>query len=400
MLFNNAGMQGNLAKTYANLIHSLYSGSPSYAPRDFKMTISRFNSTFQGYGQQDSQELLGALLDGLHEDLNRIVQKPYIELGDLATESDGIIARETWDWYKKRNESIIVDTFMGGYLSRVQCLDCEKKSVTFDPFMFLGVPVPDTRTVDVQVCVVDNGVKKTTVRLPRTAKVSDLKSQLSYPDKEFLFLEVKQNKIGQVFDDSDSVSSMRFNHDLFLYPLTFKENIVVPIYFEKQKDDLSYFRTFFGIPLFVRLPKEIKVSINRTEGMDDKTAAALIFQELRDIVLPALTETIEPYLKDKTSNFVIKWARKGDSEEAGDFYKEFGSRWSKADEFIVYSADHISEPVQDGEPVEMVVPFENSVFVVEFEEEEAKRCFGEDVIMGYGSDHTFKVCIRCCVWFY
>jgi ubiquitin carboxyl-terminal hydrolase 4/11/15 len=36
------------------------------------------------YQQQDAQELVGFLLDGLHEDLNRVAKKPYYEL-----ESDG-----------------------------------------------------------------------------------------------------------------------------------------------------------------------------------------------------------------------------------------------------------------------------------------------------------------------
>lgn len=32
------------------------------------------------YQQQDAQELVGFLLDGLHEDLNRVIKKPYYEL--------------------------------------------------------------------------------------------------------------------------------------------------------------------------------------------------------------------------------------------------------------------------------------------------------------------------------
>ena len=35
-------------------------------PRDFKTTIGEFQPQFAGYDQQDSQELMGFLLDGLH----------------------------------------------------------------------------------------------------------------------------------------------------------------------------------------------------------------------------------------------------------------------------------------------------------------------------------------------
>lgn len=42
------------------------------SPRDFKITIGKINEQFAGYDQQDSQELLLFLMDGLHEDLNKV----------------------------------------------------------------------------------------------------------------------------------------------------------------------------------------------------------------------------------------------------------------------------------------------------------------------------------------
>ena len=42
-------------------------------PRNFKFVVGRWWPQFSGYQQQDSQELLTFLLDGLHEDLNRWV---------------------------------------------------------------------------------------------------------------------------------------------------------------------------------------------------------------------------------------------------------------------------------------------------------------------------------------
>lgn len=42
-------------------------------------------SQFTGYAQHDAQEFMAFLLDGLHEDLNRIQIKPYTETVD----SDG-----------------------------------------------------------------------------------------------------------------------------------------------------------------------------------------------------------------------------------------------------------------------------------------------------------------------
>jgi len=65
-------------------------------PRNFKQAVGRFAPQFSGYQQQDSQELLTFLLDGLHEDLNRIKQKPYIELKDSENRADEVNFMIIW----------------------------------------------------------------------------------------------------------------------------------------------------------------------------------------------------------------------------------------------------------------------------------------------------------------
>ncbi len=54
------------------------------------MAVGRFAPQFSGYQQQDSQELMAFLLDGLHEDLNRIKKKPYIEQKDADGRQDEV----------------------------------------------------------------------------------------------------------------------------------------------------------------------------------------------------------------------------------------------------------------------------------------------------------------------
>ncbi|KAJ3098512.1 ubiquitin carboxyl-terminal hydrolase [Physocladia obscura] len=137
---NPLGMNGEVARAYAALMRDLWTGvtnnsedsyyygsrggGNSVAPRNFKNTIGRFNQTFVGYSQQDSQELLQFLLDGLHEDLNRILKKPYVEQPDMDGKPDDEIATKAWELYRLRNDSQIVDLFQGEYKSRVECIDC------------------------------------------------------------------------------------------------------------------------------------------------------------------------------------------------------------------------------------------------------------------------------------
>ena len=57
-------------------------------------TIGKYAPRFNGFQQHDSQELLSFLLDGLHEDLNRVHDKPYVELKDSDGRPDEIVAQE------------------------------------------------------------------------------------------------------------------------------------------------------------------------------------------------------------------------------------------------------------------------------------------------------------------
>ncbi|CAG2175454.1 unnamed protein product [Oppiella nova] len=153
---NPLGMRGEIAKSYADLIKAMWSGSHTcLAPREFKLSVGRFAPQFSGFSQQDCQELMAFLLDGLHEDLNRVKQKPYIEVKtDVDLRPDEVMASESWDNYKKRNDSIIVDTFHALLKSTLVCPDCNLVSVTFDPFCYLSLPLPVKRERQIDVTFV------------------------------------------------------------------------------------------------------------------------------------------------------------------------------------------------------------------------------------------------------
>ncbi|KAL9545381.1 hypothetical protein MBANPS3_007173 [Mucor bainieri] len=136
---NPLGLDGDLAEAYAKLIKDIWTPSTSYStrrsgsisPENFKSTFERFSPHFIGYLQQDSQELLAFLLDGLHEDLNRVLEKPYIEIPDFDDHiKNEEIADKFWSYHKSRNDSIIVDLFQGQYKSRLVCGECKKLLVT------------------------------------------------------------------------------------------------------------------------------------------------------------------------------------------------------------------------------------------------------------------------------
>ena len=104
------------------------------APRCFKSKLGRFAPQFTGYAQHDTQELVMFLLDGLHEDLNRVKKKPYVEAKEAAGRPDAEVAAEAWAGHKARNDSVIVDLCQAQYKSTLVCPACATTSVTFDPY--------------------------------------------------------------------------------------------------------------------------------------------------------------------------------------------------------------------------------------------------------------------------
>eukprot|EP00879_Flechtneria_rotunda_P018400 GHRR01019301.1.p1 GENE.GHRR01019301.1~~GHRR01019301.1.p1 ORF type:complete len:366 (+),score=128.13 GHRR01019301.1:849-1946(+) len=143
---NPLGMKGQLATAFGSLIGNLWRGGVgTVVPRGFKAKIAQFAPQFSGYQQHDSQEFLAFLLDGLHEDINRIKDKPYIEEGDNEGVPDIQLAATAWQNYRRRNDSHIVDHFQGLYKSTLVCPQCSYSSVKFDPFMYLSLPLPESR---------------------------------------------------------------------------------------------------------------------------------------------------------------------------------------------------------------------------------------------------------------
>ncbi|KAK8231847.1 hypothetical protein HDK77DRAFT_430364 [Phyllosticta capitalensis] len=147
---NPLGYNGSIAKAYAGLLAAIYeeSTSSSFSPKNFKYALGRAQPMFSGYGQQDSQEFLSFLLDGLHEDLNRIRKKPYIENPDSDdnTHKDPEAIKALGERYrqlhKARNDSIAMDLFNGFYKNTMVCPDCDKVSITFDPYSALTLQLP------------------------------------------------------------------------------------------------------------------------------------------------------------------------------------------------------------------------------------------------------------------
>lgn len=135
--------KGQLAKAYSDLVSSAKSGSVTRSVvSDFKSLVGRCNSQFIGYGQQDSQEFLRFALDGLSADLNRITTKAKYKELNFKTETEEEQSDEWWKYFKSIEDSYITDLFQGQLMNKTECHSCGHKSLAFDNFMDLSLPLP------------------------------------------------------------------------------------------------------------------------------------------------------------------------------------------------------------------------------------------------------------------
>ncbi|XP_047330417.1 ubiquitin carboxyl-terminal hydrolase 8-like [Impatiens glandulifera] len=262
---NPLGMSGELAFAFGNMLRKLWSPEAvTVDPKTFKSILGQFAPQFNGYNQHDSQEFLAFLLDGLHEDLNRVKCKPYIEVKDEGICTDDEVADEHWHNHLARNDSIIVAACQGQYRSTLVCPACKKKSITFDPFMYLSLPLPSTttRTMTLTVVSEDRLPFPVTVVVPKYGVFKDLiqvaKETCRLRDDEtLLFAEIYNNKVLQFLEDPfHSLELVRDEDQLVAYILP-KDNDTSPlvVFMHKRVNTLPSSTLplqGFGIPLVGR----------------------------------------------------------------------------------------------------------------------------------------------------
>ncbi|GMI57281.1 hypothetical protein ScalyP_jg11328 [Parmales sp. scaly parma] len=239
---NFMGTGGKLASEYARVVKDLWLGEQRYVnPSGMKMAIGKFNTMFRGMQQHDSQELINFLLDGLHEDLNRIVDKPYVENSDCDGTKLAELGAENWDKYKLRNDSEIIDHTYGQFQSTLVCPVCNNVSVSFDAYGQMILPLPNELVIYVTLfryknpsvpgfsspaTPLDAQPVRYGVRVPKSASVAMLKSELAKigrlgakANKRLMLAKIEHSSVqcGDWFDDVDPVSKIKNTDVLHAY---------------------------------------------------------------------------------------------------------------------------------------------------------------------------------------
>ncbi|KAF0288994.1 Ubiquitin carboxyl-terminal hydrolase 2 [Amphibalanus amphitrite] len=153
-----AATKGSLMNTFSALIRDMWTSSDEtervLTTAPLKSMIQRLAPRFMGSQQQDAQEFLRYLLQGLHEDVNRVTSRPKPITTDI---DDSLSASqksmEAWKRFLRLENSKFVDLFVGQLKATLRCTVCGHASVTFDPFWDLSLPIPSrSGQVRLQAC--------------------------------------------------------------------------------------------------------------------------------------------------------------------------------------------------------------------------------------------------------
>ncbi|CAG9814103.1 unnamed protein product [Phaedon cochleariae] len=198
-----------------------------------KCTIQKFAPCFIGNAEQDAQEFMSSLLLGLHEDINKVIEKSDFEFTDIVEIVDvNEKALESWSRFLKVENSEIVNNFVGLLKSSLKCTYCGYFSVTFDPFWDLSLPIPQrTRQLSLFQCLdsftreesLDGEDKPTCSKCKERRECTKSLSIQRFP--EILVFHLK-----------------RFSLDLFV------EKLNVTVDFPLKKLDMSYYAADGSVP--------------------------------------------------------------------------------------------------------------------------------------------------------
>jgi ubiquitin C-terminal hydrolase len=204
-------------------------------PSSFKYALGKHAEQFMGYDQHDSQELATFLLDALHEDTNRVTKKPYIEKPEQGEmETDDEAAAKSWALHLKRENSRVLENFMGQVKSRVECPrpGCGRVSTTFDPFMYLSVPIPGASDRTISFVYVplnpSSTAKNLHVVISKTADILQLRqaiaamlNTLAFEDPvhvdDLVVREVYLNEVYTFYSDNTEISTIRDGDKIFVF---------------------------------------------------------------------------------------------------------------------------------------------------------------------------------------
>jgi len=222
---NLKGFRGQVAEALGSLMHTMQTVKDSTtSPSGFMAVIRRLFPQFSDNFQHDCHEFLSILLSSLHEDLLRISSDtPSLPLSLSNPSPDEEIAKanDQWKALQGGNGSVISDLCAGQTKTTLTCRTCGLRTVLFETFLYLSLPIPVSMEMSIFVTVVrrSGGVRRYGLRVGKLATLGEVVEKLaavSGVDREEVV--VADMDSAKIFRLHDSITAAPLSH-LGIFPL-------------------------------------------------------------------------------------------------------------------------------------------------------------------------------------
>nr|CAB3261827.1 uncharacterized protein LOC100177462 [Phallusia mammillata] len=155
-----------------------------------------------------------------YDSLSKKANETEVSNEDIDLPGNLTRAEEMWEKYSEKNHSIVVDNFQGQLESVVSCCKCGNTSVTYEPFMYLSVPIPHAlqSVFDVRLVPLHGDSFMTSVYALKQGRVEDLKEAIAqdlqsshhktFDLGKFRFCEMKNYNIFRVLENTAFLKSV------------------------------------------------------------------------------------------------------------------------------------------------------------------------------------------------
>lgn len=114
--------------------------------KKLKKKSSRKSITKDGTADKEDEKLTSPRIPNIKEvkefDAKNSNSKLDLRKTSQPVEPNESLSIERWREYLEKNQSIVSDTFLGQYITRLECSSCKTMTIDFEPYYVLELPLP------------------------------------------------------------------------------------------------------------------------------------------------------------------------------------------------------------------------------------------------------------------
>lgn len=137
-----ADSQGEISKAFYEVVEGVTKGNrKSYAPKNFKKTLAKYNSQFTAFEANDAKDLMQYLLQTIHAELNYFGDQKALNFPQSNQCNREATFLRFMNTYNATDFSIMTKHILGTYETETICHKCKYHIYNYQKFEILSIPM-------------------------------------------------------------------------------------------------------------------------------------------------------------------------------------------------------------------------------------------------------------------